>query len=34
MLFEKELMPKNFGRIAAQTAKQVIVQRIEKPQEK
>ena len=25
---EKELMPKNFGRIAAQTAKQVIVQRI------
>lgn len=25
---EKELMPKNFGRIAAQTAKQVIIQRI------
>jgi N utilization substance protein A len=25
---EKELMPKNFGRIAAQTAKQVIVQRL------
>lgn len=27
-VIEKELMPKNFGRIAAQTAKQVIVQRI------
>ena len=27
-IVDKELMPKNFGRIAAQTAKQVIVQRI------
>ena len=27
---EKELMPKNFGRIAAQTAKQVIVQKVDK----
>ena len=27
-IVRKELMPKNFGRIAAQTAKQVIIQRI------
>ena len=27
-IYEKELVPKNFGRIAAQTAKQVIIQKI------